>query len=154
MIPIRPSRIPDKPDRWLIQAGRVVFLLLLALLIASNMISATGAAKELPLLVTVSDLANEPGEYDGHRVVVTGRVHSMEIQTGRRGSEFIMLVLEEDSPPPSSSGAVQPVQVFSPTIPKVRQGDLALVQGVYHIEGRQAGRSFEHFVDAEVILRN
>jgi hypothetical protein len=154
LIPTRPSRIPDKPARRLIQLSRVAFLSLLVLLIASNMMPATGPAKELPLLVTVRDLANEPGEYDGHRVVVTGRVQSMEIQTGRRGSEFLMLVLEEDAPSSPSSNAVQPVQVFSPTIPKVQRGDRALVQGVFHIEGRQAGRSFEHFVDAEVILQN
>lgn len=154
MIPTRPSRIPDQPERRLVQSSRVVFLSLLGLLIASNIIPATGPAKELPLLVTVRDLANEPGEYDGHRVVVTGRVQSMEIQTGRRGSEFLMLILEEDAPSAPSSDAIEPVQVFSPTIPKVHRGDRALVQGVFHIEGRQAGRSFEHFVDAEVILKN
>ncbi|MBI3609988.1 MAG: hypothetical protein HY204_04690 [Nitrospirae bacterium] len=104
------------------------------------------------MLVSVSDLAAEPGQYDGHRVVVTGRVRSMEMQIGRRGSEYLMLTLEEDSP--TSSGTIQPVQVFSPTLPKVQEGDHALVQGVYHKEGKQAGRFFDHFVDAEVILRN
>ena len=103
------------------------------------------------MLVTVSDLAAEPGQYDGHRVVVTGRVRSIEMQMGRRGSEYLVLILEEDSV--SSSGMVQPVQVYSPTLPKVQEGDHALVQGVYHKQGKQAGRFFDHFVDAEVILR-
>lgn len=102
--------------------------------------------------VTVSDLASEPKQYDGHKVFVTGRIRSMEVQFGRRGSEFMMIVLEEDSP--TSSGEVKPVQVYIPTQPKVKEGDRAVVQGVYHIEGRQAGRFFKHFVDAEVILRN
>ena len=102
--------------------------------------------------VTVSDLAAEPEQYDGHRVVVTGRVRSMEVQMGRRGSEYLVLVLEEDSP--ASSRAIQPVQIFSATVPKVRQGDHALVQGVYHREGKEAGRPFEDFVEAEAILRN
>jgi hypothetical protein len=134
--------------------GLAVLLSILASVLSSGNLIAKGPPKELPRLVTVSDLASQPGEFDGHRVVVTGRVQSMEIQTGRRGSEYLMLILEEDSPPSSLSGTVQPVQVYSPTIPKVREGDLALVQGVFHKEGRQAGRSFEHFVDAEVILRN
>ncbi|MBI3811374.1 MAG: hypothetical protein HY283_04105 [Nitrospirae bacterium] len=122
------------------------------LLASSDLLLAKGPPKELPMLVTVSDLAAEPGRYDGHRVVVTGLVRSIEMQTGRRGSEFLLLILDEDSA--SSSGTVQPVQVYSPTIPKVREGDHALVQGVYHKEGKQAGRLFDHFVDAEVILRN
>jgi len=153
-ITIPPNRIPEKSRIRFVRSTRVVFLSLLGLLAASTMLSASGPAKELPLLVTVSDLAKEPQEYDGHRVVVTGRVQSMEIQRGRRGSEFLMLVLEEDAPSAPSSGAVQPVQVYSPTIPKVHQGERALVQGVFHIEGMQAGRSFEHFVDAEVVLQN
>jgi hypothetical protein len=118
----------------------------------SESLSAKGPQKELPMLVSVSDLAAEPGQYDGHRVVVTGRVRSIEMQIGRRGSEYLMLILEDDSA--SSSGTVQPVQVYSPTIPKVQEGDHALVQGVYHKQGKQAGRFFDHFVDAEVILRN
>jgi hypothetical protein len=130
----------------------LAFLLsLLPVLLSSENLAAKGPPKELPMLVTVSDLAAEPGQYDGHRVVVTGRVRSIEMQMGRRGSEYLMLILEEDSP--ASSGTVQPVQVYSPTIPKVREGDHALVQGVYHKEGKQAGRLFDHFVDAEVILR-
>ena len=102
--------------------------------------------------VTVNDLAAEPEQYDGHRVVVTGRVRSLEMQMGRRGSEYFVLVLEEDSP--ASSGATQPVQDYSPTVPKVQRGDHALVQGVYHREGKEAGRPFEHFVEAEAILRS
>lgn len=136
----------------MIQLRLMVLLSLLTLLLFSGNLAAKGPPKELPMLVTVSDLAAEPGQYDGHRVVVTGRVRSIEMQTGRRGSEYLLLILEEDSA--SASGTVQPVQVYSPTIPKVQEGDLALVQGVYHKEGKQAGRLFDHFVDAEVILRN
>jgi len=105
------------------------------------------AVKELPVLVTVTELSAQPDQYDGHRVVVTGRIRSVEIQRGRRGSEFLILVLEEDSPAPSKT-----VQVYSPSLPSVKPGDRAMVQGIYHQEGRQAGRPFENFVDAEVIL--
>ena len=152
MIRVRSSRWGKKPAKRLIQLSLVVFLSLAASFLSSGNLAAKGPQKELPMLVTVSDLDAQPGQYDGHRVVVTGRVRSMEVQIGRRGSEFMMLVLEEDSP--TSAGKVKPVQVYSPTVPKVRQGDHALVQGVYHKEGKQAGRFFEHFVDAEAILRN
>jgi len=134
------------------QTNLTILLSLLVLLLFRSSPPAYGISKELPMQVTVSDLASEPKQYDGHRVVVTGRVRSMEVQLGRRGSEYLMIVLEEDSP--ASSEKVKPVQVYIPTVPKVREGDRALVQGVYHIEGKQAGRFFEHFVDAEAVLRN
>ena len=107
--------------------------------------------KELPVLVTIKELLTEPNQYDGHRVVVAGRIRSMELQTGRRGSEYVMLILEEDAP-----NAAEPnlsIEVISLTLPKVRQGNHALVQGIYHREGKQAGRSFEHFIDADTIIR-
>jgi hypothetical protein len=141
-----------KRQHVVLQMSLTVLLSVLVFLAFGSNPPAYGISKELPMQVTVSDLASQPKQYDGHRVFVTGRVRSMEMQVGRRGSEYLMIVLEEDSP--TSSGEVKPVQVYFPTVPKVREGDRALVQGVYHIEGKQAGRFFEHFVDAEVILRN
>jgi len=107
--------------------------------------------KELPVFVTIKDLLAEPNPYDGHRVLVAGRIRSMELQTGRRGSEFIMLVLEEKAP--SATEPSLSIEVISLSIPKVRQGNHALVQGIYHREGRQAGRDFERFIDADTIIR-
>lgn len=112
---------------------------------------AQGATKELPMLVTLTELQTEPSHYDGHRIVVTGRVRSIEVQKGRRGSDYVMLVLEDETSGGASSRFS--IRVVSLTLPTVRQGHLALVQGTYHVEGRQAGRSFEHFIDAEVILK-
>ncbi len=103
------------------------------------------------MLVTLTELQMEPSQYDGHRIVVTGRVRSIEVQKGRRGSDYVMLVLEDET-----SGGVSSqfsIRVVSLTLPTVRQGHHALVQGTYHVEGRQAGRPFEHFIDAEVILK-
>jgi len=104
------------------------------------------------MLVTVNDLKKEPGQYDGHRIVVTGRVQSIEIQRGRRGSEYVMMVLEGEST--SANGPGQTIQVISLSPPTVREGYSALVQGTYHVEGKQAGRPFENFIDAEVILKD
>lgn len=108
-----------------------------------------GHVKELPLLVSLTDLQSEPSQYDGHRIVVTGRVKSIEVQKGRRGSEYVLLVLEDEGGAPSKFS----IRVLSLSLPAVQQGHHALVQGTYHVEGRQAGRPFENFIDAEVILK-
>jgi hypothetical protein len=112
---------------------------------------ANTSAKELPMLVTVGELAAQPDQYHNHRIVVSGRVRSIEIQRGRRGSEYVMLILEEVASDAAESAPT--VAVISLTLPKVGQGHHALVQGVYHREGRQGGQPFEHFIDAEVVLR-
>ena len=107
--------------------------------------------KEPPLSVTISALLSGPDQYDGQRVIVSGRVRSIELQEGRRGSSYVRIVLDEvgnksDEPVPS-------VTVIILNIPPVREGLDVLVQGVYHREGRQAGRIFENFIDAEVIVK-
>jgi hypothetical protein len=127
----------------------LVLIAFLSLFPSWNLV-AKAPPKELPMLVSVGDLTADPDQYDGHRVVVTGSVRSLEIQRGRRGSEYIMLILEENTASASSGPSVSVVTL---TLPPVRQGHHALVQGVYHREGKQAGRTFEHFIDAEVILK-
>lgn len=138
----------------LITKSRFVPIFLLGLFLVSAPLPSLPAqppVRELPMLVTLNDLKTEPNQYDGHRIVVTGRVQSIEVQQGRRGSEYVILVLEEESANPSSTKPT--IKVVSLTFPKVQQGHFALVQGTYHMEGRQAGRPFEHFIDAEVILK-
>lgn len=138
----------------LMAKGRFVPIFLLGFFFffaPSSGLLAQPPVKELPMLVTLNDLKTEPNQYDGHRIVVTGRVQSIELQQGRRGSEYVMLVLEEESANPSSTRPT--IKVVSLTLPTVKQGHFALVQGTYHVEGKQAGRPFEHFIDAEVILK-
>lgn len=108
------------------------------------------SVKELPRLVTLNELQMEPSEYHGHRIVVTGRVRSIEVQKGRRGGEYVMLVLEDEN----AGGAPSQfsIRVVSHTLPMIEQGHYALVQGTYYVEGKQAGRAFENFIHAEVIL--
>lgn len=137
-----------------IAMSRVVPIFLLGLFLLSAPLSSSLAqppVKELPMLVTLDDLKTEPKQYDGHRIVVTGRVQSIEVQQGRRGSEYVMIVLEEEAVNPSSTRPT--IKVLSLTLPKLQQGHYALVQGTYHMEGKQAGRPFENFIDAEVILK-
>jgi hypothetical protein len=112
---------------------------------------AEGPSKELPVLVTIRELLADSNKYDGHRVVTTGRVRSVEGQIGRRGSEYVLLILEDEE-----AGDLEPIPsitVISLTLPPVREGHHALVQGSFRKEGRQAGRPFEFFIDAEVILK-
>ena len=112
---------------------------------------AKGPLKEPPLSVTISALISGPDQYDGQRVIVSGHVRSIELQEGRRGGSYVRIVLEEVGK--ESDGPVPWVTVIILSIPPVREGHDVLVQGVYHREGRQAGRIFEHFIDAEVILK-
>ncbi len=114
--------------------------------------SVQAAPKELSPLVAIGDLSVGSDRFDGHRVVVRGRVRSIELRNGRRGSEFVMLVVEEQTP--DASGRLLSVQVFTFTPPLVGTGETVLVQGTYHREGRQAGLPFEHFIEAEAILRD
>jgi hypothetical protein len=131
-------------------ALRTILFGLLVLLLSGPSISQS-APKELPMLVTLNDLSAEPDRYDGHRVVVTGRVRSIEVQAGRRGSQLALLVLEEAAP--KGSDLRSTVFVITLVTPGVQQGNQALIQGIYHLEGRQAGRLFNHFIDAEVIMK-
>ena len=123
---------------------------LLCLLQTAPGLKAETPRKELPLLVAVHDLVNDAAQYDGRRVVVTGLVRSIELQRGRRGSEYILLVLEDDASKPPDGPPT--IKVISATFPKIAKGQTALVQGIYHREGRQGGRPYEFFIDAEMVL--
>lgn len=126
-----------------------LFVFLVAFLSAPALLQS--APKELPMLVTLKELSTEPDQYDGRRIVVTGRVRSIEVKTGRRGSQYAFLVLEEEAS--KEPGPKSTVFVITLVTPTVGRGHQALVQGVYHLEGRQAGQLFSHFIDAEVIMR-
>ena len=143
------------PHRWPHpEPAEKFFLVILSLLLAlygqPGLIAQAGP-KELPVLATIKQLLTEPDQYDGRRVVVAGRVRSIEFQTGRRGSEFIRMVLEENSP--DANDPKISIEVTSVTIPKVSRGNSVLVQGIYHVEGKQGGRPFERFIDADTIVR-
>ena len=124
-----------------------------ALFLLSGGVPSNGSAKELPKQVTVEELSAEPERYDGERVFVIGRVQKIEGLRGRRGGLFVMILLEGAAE--DDSGRRYSVGVFSlPPPPRVRLGDRAIIQGVYHQSARKAGRPLEHFIDAEAILRD
>lgn len=107
-------------------------------------------AAEAPLNVRIHDLLDHSDQYDGRLVVVTGYVGHVAWERGRRGSEYVELVLEEagSGVPPKAAT----VTVVALTPPKVRACQHVLVQGVYHREGKQAGRPYEFFIDADAVI--
>lgn len=111
-------------------------------------------AKEVhppPVRVSIGDLAREPQRYDKQRVLVSGVVRAIEFQRGRRGSEYLLLTLEEIHAAPERRAPS--VSVVTSDIPRVGVGDQIVVQGVYYVEGKEAGRPYERFIDAEEIRR-
>lgn len=122
-----------------------------AFLILVNGLTAGTPAAAKSLRVAIHDLLDEPERYDGQRVMVTGFVRSIELQRGRRGSEYLELVLEESPATPKTAPPY--LTVISLNRADVRIGYRLVVEGVYHREGKQAGRPYEYFIDAEEIRR-
>lgn len=101
-----------------------------------------------PVALNVHELVSNSDHYDGQRVLVSGIVRSVEFQQGRRGSEYIVLILEDSGATPHGREAVTVVTFVAPRLTKCAH---AWVQGVYHREGKQGGRPYERFIEAEVI---
>jgi len=98
-------------------------------------------AKELPLLVDISELSEE---YDGKRIVVMGWARSAEAMRGRMGSQFVKTEIGEGG---------NSVTVYSDFPPYNVVDNRVIVQGVYHISGRFGGLSADHFIVAETVMR-
>jgi DNA replicative helicase MCM subunit Mcm2 (Cdc46/Mcm family) len=150
------KRVKEHGSMFLLGSGsQVLFrsgLVILLLFLFWEVSLAKRPLKDPPVSLTIEELMAGSDHYDGQRVIVTGRVRSMEIQKGRRGSNYVMVVIEELGH--QSGEAVASVNVIILNIPSVREGNDVRVQGVYHREGRQAGKTFEHFIDAEAILKD
>ncbi len=99
-------------------------------------------AKELPVLVDVSELSEA---FDGKRVAVMGWARSAETKRGRLGSNFVETKLGEDG---------QSVTVFSDFPPYNILNNRVIVQGVYHHQGRYAGMLADHFIVADTLMRD
>jgi len=125
-------------------------LFLLCTLLPLSASDAKDLPRELPVRVSIASLLGDEAQYDGHRVVVAGRIESLVFQRGRMGSPYLKILLLEN--PSHADGNPQAVAVISLDFPKARAGDRVLVQGNYHVTGRKAGRIFDRFIDAEVII--
>ncbi|MFQ5587500.1 MAG: hypothetical protein ACE5F7_01555 [Nitrospiria bacterium] len=132
---------------------RVVAFVLSFLFVISNPFPAVFAKrvpKELPVSVSIQSLVEDEAQYNGHRIVVSGRILSIFLQRGRLGSPYLEIHLTEDRPQNRLKGPT--VEVISLGVQKIWPGDKVLVQGSYRISGKKAGLFFEHFIDAEIIV--
>lgn len=131
------------------------FLLLLGLLAVglfffkASGLSAKPLSRELPVLLSIEALLSDESQYDGHRVVVSGRIESLRFQQGRMGSPYLKIVL---SNLPDEKVAPQTLEVITLDFPKARAGDQVLVQGNYYISSQKVGQHFERFIDADLIV--
>jgi hypothetical protein len=110
-----------------------------------------GPSPDSPTSATVRDLVNNPSQYDGRRLVVSGLIHSITLEQGRRGSEYYVVVLDEPVITPRESRIS--VTVISDPVPNLRRGQHVTIRGIFHREGNEHGHPYEYFIDAESILR-
>lgn len=99
-------------------------------------------ARELPILVDVSELGRK---YDDKRVTVMGWAQSAEVLRGRMGSTFIKTEVGEGK---------DTITVFCIFPHNNILNNRVIVQGVYHHEGRFGGLHADHYVVAETIVRD
>lgn len=125
------------------------FVFLWTLLSVSSLFAKV-TPRALPVRVSIEALLSNGAQYDGHRVVVSGRIASLLFQQGRMGSPYLRIMLSDNS----SGEKITPqvLEVISLEFPKARAGDKVLVQGSYYISGRKLGRLFTRFIDAEHIV--
>ncbi len=112
-------------------------------------LSAEPLSRELPVLLSIEALLSDESHYDGHRVVVSGRIKSLLFQQGRMGSPYLKIVLSNLSDEKIVS---RTLKVITLDFPKARAGDQVLVQGNYYISSQKVGQRFEHFIDADLII--
>lgn len=99
-------------------------------------------ARELPLLVDVSELGEE---YDNQRVAVMGWARSAIVMRGRMGSNFVSATVGKGG---------DEVTVFSDFPHYNIVNNRVIVQGVYHHEGRYGGLPAQNFIVADAVIRD
>ncbi|MFQ5580128.1 MAG: hypothetical protein ACE5FZ_05900 [Nitrospiria bacterium] len=99
-------------------------------------------ARELPLLLDVSELGEQ---YDNQRVTVMGWSRSAIIMKGRMGSNFVSATVGEGG---------DEVTVFSDFPHYNLVNNRVIVQGVYHHKGRYGGLIAENFIVADAVIRD
>ncbi|MFZ5874894.1 MAG: hypothetical protein ACOYXU_00665 [Nitrospirota bacterium] len=97
-------------------------------------------------------MVERPDEYDGRLVLVTGYVGRVAFERGRRGSEYVELRLDEAGTAVGASDASVTVISWPVSIFKACQH--VLVQGIFHRTGKQAGRPYELFIEADAVLHD
>ncbi len=119
-----------------------IFFLTVGLLILILCTPSANFAKELPILVNLSEI---DASFDGLRVTIFGWARSAEVKTGRRGSLHLQVIVGDGK---------HKIMVFSiHPVHNIIDREV-IVQGIYHEHGRFAGFEQNRFIVAEAIERN
>ncbi|HXN06425.1 MAG TPA: hypothetical protein VN944_05105 [Nitrospiria bacterium] len=97
----------------------------------------------------VGKIRSSPEAYDGKTIRVSGRVRSILPGRGKRGSEFLIILIEAPQAKPDEDS--EAITVFAYFVPRFKVGSMIIVSGVYHKWGHWAGSEHEHFIEASKI---
>jgi len=121
---------------------RILTVICLTVMSVLFLMTLTIVAKELPVLVNVSDLCED---HDGMRVAVMGWARSAELMRGRMGSNYVKTEVGEGT---------KSVIVFSSFPPYNIVNNRVIIQGIYHHQGRFGGLLADHFIVADTVMRD
>lgn len=111
--------------------SRVGMLGLLAVALASVLLTMSGTPLSAAALVEVTELLAHPDHYDHQVVTVSGRVTNFQLATNRDGQPAFGFLLQD------TAGTVKVVGLGKAD---VREGDYVVVEGIFS-RLRQAGRA-------------
>ena len=111
--------------------SRVGMLGLLAVALASVLMTMSGRPLSAAALVEVTELLAHPDHYDHQVVTVSGRVTNFQLATNRDGQPAFGFLLQD------TAGTVKVVGLGKAD---VREGDYVVVEGIFS-RLRQAGRA-------------
>jgi hypothetical protein len=99
---------------------------------------------------TVKDILENPGQFDGITVHITGQISSIEQQSSRYGNVYLVISVSELNEPNRHD---QSLKIFALMWPRLQKGDAVAVEGTYHMDYWFGGWPFENFIDAQIIKR-
>ena len=99
--------------------------------------------------VSVKKIRLAPDDYDGKRIKVSGKVRTITSERGKRGSEYLMIVIEGAQSAPEETA--ETLKVFIYFSPKIKKGSSIIISGTYHKWGHWGGSEQEHFIEANKI---
>lgn len=123
---------------WKIAIGTLVVAVLVVITIHSG-------ARELPLSVSIAEIAKNPMAYDAKRVAIFTYTRSCEARVGRLGSNFIFCRIVKNE-------VFISVCVTFPVYGLV--GNASIIQGIYHYQGWCGGKLAENFISADTFMRD
>ncbi|MBI1823341.1 MAG: hypothetical protein HY200_01785 [Nitrospirae bacterium] len=127
----------------------VISAFLLLALGAELVLSPKLVASDTVNPVPVNKIRLSPDDYDGKRVKVSGQVRSITSDRGRRGSEFLTIVIEGTKT--NLEETSETLKVFIYFAPPIKKGSSVIVFGTYHKSGHWGGTEQQHFIEASKI---